>query len=44
MSLCEKGDGQKNPVSYPCRKMKISKGGTEKELKKTQKHHVPMQK
>jgi hypothetical protein len=26
----KKGDGRKNPASYPCRKMKISKGGTEK--------------
>ena len=42
MKEIKTGDRQKKKTSYPCMKMKISKGRTEKEKKKT--HHVPMQK
>ena len=43
MKKIKKGDEQNKNTSYPCTKMKISKGGTEKNTQKKT-HHVPMQK
>ena len=34
MKKIKKGDRQKKPTSYPCMKIKISKGGTEKKQEK----------